>query len=89
MGPVVLEASKKAINLRYSLLKHIYTLFVGQKGLGAIWNPLFFVYPLDDNLYLDEIANSEFLIGSDLLVTPILEEGRTSRKVYFPSSSWY
>lgn len=75
MGEVVLEASRKAIRLRYSLLKHIYSLFVAQKGLGAIWNPLLFLYPLDDNAYLDDIANSEFLIGSELLVAPILVEG--------------
>ena len=74
LGPVVLEAATKAIKLRYSLLKHMYSIFVTKRGLGTIWKPLFFAYPLDDNNYKDQIADTQFLLGSHLLVAPILVE---------------
>jgi alpha-D-xyloside xylohydrolase len=33
-------------------------------------------------------VDDEFLIGSDLLVAPVLEEGRASRQVYLPAGRW-
>jgi len=45
LGEIVLAAATKNIKLKYSLLKYYYTQFVNQKGLGAIWKPMFFVYP--------------------------------------------
>lgn len=89
LGPIVLKSAFTNIKLRYSILKYYYTQFVNKKGLGTIWKPLFFVYPLDDNTYIDDIADSQFLVGPDIMATPILEPNQTSRKVYFPSSNWY
>ena len=31
---------------------------------------------------------SEFLLGNDLMVAPILEEGATSRDIYIPAGKW-
>jgi alpha-glucosidase (family GH31 glycosyl hydrolase) len=58
-------------------------------GLGSIWRPLFFDFPLDTNTYIDGIADTEFMIGPNILVTPILEQGKTSRNIYLPETSWY
>lgn len=44
---------------------------------------------MDNNNYLDELADSQFLIGNDLMAAPILEKGATSRKVYFTTMDWY
>lgn len=53
LGNTVLAAAKINLKLRYSLLKYFYTIFVEKKGLGTIWRPLFFEFPLDSNTYLD------------------------------------
>lgn len=89
MGDVVLASARNNMKFRYSLLKYYYTLFVTKKGLGSIFKPLFFVYPSDSNTYLDEIADTEFMFGPDLLAAPILEPNTTSRRVYLPDSKWY
>ena len=43
---------------------------------------MFYTFPLDNNNYLDELADSQFLIGNDLMAAPILEKGATFRAVY-------
>jgi alpha-D-xyloside xylohydrolase len=46
--------------------------------------PLFFDFHQDQNTW--EIED-EFMLGPDLLVAPVLEEGAQSRQVYLPSGS--
>jgi alpha-glucosidase len=72
LGPTVLQAAKTNLKLRYSFLKYFYYLFVTKRGIGSIWRPVFFEYPLDSNAYLDDIADTQFMIGPNILVTPIL-----------------
>ncbi len=89
LGDIVLASAKNNMKFRYSILKHYYTLFISKKGLGSIFKPLFFVFPSDNNAYLDDIADSQFMIGPELLAAPILEQNKTSRNVYFPENKWY
>lgn len=90
LGDTVLAAAKTNLKLRYSLLKHFYFLFVSNRGLGTIWRPLFFEFSFDSTCYNDDVADTQFLIGPNLMATPILEPGTTSRKVYFPPYAlWY
>ncbi len=64
-------------------------MFVRKRGVGSIFKPLFFEYPTDNNLYLEELCDTQFLIGPDLMAAPIVEQGKTSRRVYFPLADWY
>jgi alpha-glucosidase (family GH31 glycosyl hydrolase) len=89
LGETVLASAKINLKLRYSLLKYFYYLFVNKKGLGTIWRPLFFEFPQDTNTYVDDIADTQFLIGPNLMSAPILEPGVTQRKAYFPEFNWY
>lgn len=89
LGDVVLKAAQNNLHLRYSLLKHYYSIFVEKRGLGTIFNPLFFPFPLDSNNYVDEIVDTQFLIGNNLMAAPILQEKVTSRNVYFTSANWF
>lgn len=89
LGEVVKKAARTNLKLRYSLLKHYYSLFITKRGLGTIFNPIFFAFPLDSNAYIDDIADSHVLIGNNLLATPILDQGVTSRNVYFSTNNWF
>ena len=37
----------------------------------------------------DDIIETQFLIGRSLMSSPILEEGKKQRSVYFPGDIWY
>lgn len=75
LGKSVLQTAHLNLKLRYSLLKHFYTLFVLQNGRGTILKPLFFEFPDDPECFKDKVMNEQFMVGQELLVTPILEQG--------------
>ena len=47
--------------------------------------PLWLAYPHDRNARAQE---QEWLLGGDLLVAPVVEQGASSRSVYFPAGCW-
>ncbi len=49
-----------------------------------VMRPLFFGY--DESAAYTE--NGEYLLGADVLVAPVLEEGARSRSVYLPEDQW-
>ena len=81
------ELNRRAIELRYELLPHLYNLLQEASTTGApVLRPLLFEYPEDPATWsLDD----EFLWGSDLLVAPVLREGVTDREVYLPKGDWF
>ncbi|CAG2059891.1 unnamed protein product [Timema podura] len=87
LGPDVVQAARKSLLTRYSLLPFLYTLFWRAHVDGTtVARPLFFQFPLDSLTY--EI-DYEFLWGSDLLIVPVLEENATQVSTYLPQSLWY
>lgn len=74
--------NRASIELRYRLLPYLYTLFAqSETGAAPPLRPLWFDYPHDTAAAL--IAD-EYLVGGDLLVAPVVEQNRRSRKVYLP-----
>ncbi|MCB1138047.1 MAG: alpha-glucosidase [Leptospiraceae bacterium] len=62
-------------------------LFQEAETLGwPIVRPLFFHYPEDPNTY--NIDYQEFLLGADILMAPVVNEGDTTKEVYFPEGKW-
>ena len=49
-----------------------------------VMRPLFYHYD-EEKAYVEK---TEYLLGRDLLVAPILKEGATSRSVYLPEDEW-
>lgn len=87
LGPAVVEASKKALNIRYSLLPYLYTLFWQAHSKGStVARPLFFEFPLDRQTYSIDL---QFLWGSALMIAPVLAEDTLQVEVYLPASLWY
>ncbi|PYS84635.1 MAG: hypothetical protein DMF67_04565 [Acidobacteria bacterium] len=76
------DINRASIELRYRLLPYLYSLFHEHTKTGApVMRPLWFEYPDDARTYLIE---DQYLVGSDLLVAPVVTEAVTKRKVYFP-----
>ncbi|MBS7706597.1 glycoside hydrolase family 31 protein [Chelatococcus asaccharovorans] len=89
MHPEVLPQVRAAITLRHSLIPYMYTQMwrASRDDMPAV-RPLFWDFPEDDTARLVEDA---FMLGSDLLVAPVLEEGAATRDVYLPAhpGGWY
>ena len=77
---------RKYLKLRYRLLPFLYTTLEEASRSGVpLFRPLLLNYQQDNNtLNIDD----EFMIGSDLLVAPILRKDLTSRMVYLPQGTW-
>ena len=74
--------NRASIELRYRLLPYLYTLFADSAATGMPpLRPLWFEYPRDVAAY--QLAD-QFLLGRDVLVAPVVHEGETRRRVYFP-----
>lgn len=50
-----------------------------------IIRPLWWVAPTDE---VAQSIDSEFLVGDDILVAPVLDKGATKRNIYLPSGKW-
>ncbi|XP_078510190.1 lysosomal alpha-glucosidase [Lissotriton helveticus] len=81
------NAMRSALNLRYSLLPYLYTLFHAAHVSGeTVARPLFLEFPTDEKA---RTVDRQLMWGGGLLVTPVLEEGQAEVKGYFPSGIWY
>ena len=82
-----LAVNRKFIELRYRLLPYFYDLFYvcEQSGL-PIMRPLVLHYEDDPETWN---LNGEFLLGENLLVAPVLEQGADKKMVYLPEGTWY
>jgi alpha-glucosidase len=78
---------RKYLKLRYQLLPFLYTTLEEAHRTGVpLFRPLVLNYQDDPNTYnLDD----EFMIGTDLLVAPIVKPDVIRRLVYLPKGTWY
>ncbi|KAF1796868.1 glycoside hydrolase family 31 protein [Mucor lusitanicus] len=81
------EGSRNALSVRYEMLPYFYTLFEESNRLGlGVWRPLFFEYPAYEELSANDLQT---MVGSDILLSPVLDEGKTSVEAQFPGGQWY
>ncbi|MBA0755184.1 hypothetical protein Gogos_005392, partial [Gossypium gossypioides] len=83
----VTKSAQNALGMRYKLLPYLYTLnYLAHTSGAPIARPLFFSFPAYKECYG---LSTQFLLGSSLMVSPVLEQGKTSVKALFPPGSWY
>jgi len=84
-GKEALEIARRYIELRYSLLPYIYSLFRRAHIDGElIFRPLFYDFPYDEKAY---DIDDQFMFGPSILVAPILHR-KDQREIYLPGGYW-
>jgi alpha-glucosidase len=87
----VAEASKVAMNIRYTLLPYIYTTFYLAHSTGStVMRALAWEFP-NEPLLAD--TSTQFLLGSSLMIVPVLAQGANTTNGVFPDVGygevWY
>jgi alpha-glucosidase len=83
----VAEASRNALGMRYQLLPYLYTLFykANQKG-DTVARPLWMNFPADS---VASTIEEQFMLGSAIMVSPVVNAGANFVQAYFPQQTWY
>ncbi|OWM75782.1 alpha-xylosidase 1 [Punica granatum] len=83
----VAESARNALGMRYRLLPYLYTLNYEAHTTGApIARPVFFSFPTYSESYG---LSTQFLLGSSVMVSPVLEQGKSQVTALFPPGTWY
>ncbi|KAJ1671674.1 hypothetical protein GGF38_000626 [Coemansia sp. RSA 25] len=85
--PAVAEAGRRALSIRYTLLPYFYTSY--QRSVENGWpvaRPLVFEFP---NVPAVVDNDWQLLVGSSILVSPVIAEGATTVDAFFPAGLWY
>ncbi|THG94552.1 hypothetical protein EW026_g6944 [Hermanssonia centrifuga] len=78
----VANASRTALNVRYSMLPYWYTLFANASQFGSPpVRALFYEFPDEPELFS---IDQQYLIGRDILVTPVLTPNVSTVDGIFP-----
>ena len=89
MYPEALPEIREAMRLREKLMPLIYTLmWRAARDNEPMVRPLLWNFPDDAVAYAKD---DSFMLGDDLLVAPVLEEGALTRAVYLPEhpGGWF
>lgn len=85
-GEPTLSIYRKYLKLRYHLISYLYDCFYRESKTGLpVMRPLVLNYPQDKKV---QKMNDEYIVGRDLLVAPVVNEGQDKRAVYLPAGSW-
>ncbi|MBV1706150.1 MAG: glycoside hydrolase family 31 protein [Hyphomicrobiales bacterium] len=85
----VLPQIKAVMALREKLLPTLYTLMWRAAAFDEpVVRPLFYDFPADRAA---RDVSDAFMLGADLLVAPVLEQGEVTRRIYLPQQEggWY
>jgi len=90
LGEYTLKVAKKAIRMKYSLLRYFYTqLYFSSIEGGAFFQPLFFQWTqIQEFIDNQEVLNKQIMLGDSILFNPILEEVEKNVSFVFPNENW-
>ncbi|XP_054548714.1 maltase-glucoamylase isoform X2 [Talpa occidentalis] len=84
---VLLSSSRHYLQIRYTLLPYLYTLFYRAHTQGStVARPLLHEFYEDSNTWG---LHEQFLWGPGLLITPVLYEAVENVTAYIPDAIWY
>jgi alpha-glucosidase (family GH31 glycosyl hydrolase) len=79
---------KKSINIRYSLLRYMYSQFflISLNEKGSFFKPVMFEFPEDEASYED--IESKIMFGESFLTVAFYEENENNKKIEFPDDNF-
>jgi len=85
-GSEVVEITKNVLEIREKY-KDLLVNAANQAVVDGtpINPPMWWVDPEDPETYA---IDSQYMLGMDLLVAPVVEEGKVTRNIYLPKGSW-
>ncbi len=84
-GAEFTRINRATVELRYRFLPYIYSLFRQHEKDGSpVMRPLWYEFPGDKLTYL---ISDQFMLGSDILVAPVVKEGMRTRGIYLPADA--
>jgi len=78
---------KKYLELRYRMLPYIYTIARETMDTGLPMMRALWLHHPDDPVAI--ARGDQFLWGRDILVSPVVEKGASSRRLYLPRGTWF
>lgn len=85
-GKQVLDIYRKFLHLRYRFIPYLYDCFHNETQDGLpVMRALVLNYPDDKTV---RNMNDEYMVGDNVLVAPIVQQGQTARAVYLPKGQW-
>jgi alpha-glucosidase (family GH31 glycosyl hydrolase) len=88
IDPKLMKVTDRAVRLRYSLARYIYSEYMhtALRG-GIVFKPVLFEFPTDQKLY--SILDTTLMFGNAIRITPVLEDGVSTLTSYFPNWDWF
>uniref|UniRef100_A0A672PCA1 alpha-glucosidase n=2 Tax=Sinocyclocheilus grahami TaxID=75366 RepID=A0A672PCA1_SINGR len=84
---LLVKTSKHYLNIRYTLLPYLYTLFYKAHVNGeTVLRPMMHEFYSDSKTWG---VHNQFLWGAHLLITPVLDPGVENVEAYIPDAIWY
>uniref|UniRef100_A0A8C0TM78 Sucrase-isomaltase n=1 Tax=Canis lupus familiaris TaxID=9615 RepID=A0A8C0TM78_CANLF len=84
---LLVNSSRHYLNIRYTLLPFLYTLFYKAHVFGeTVARPVLHEFYDDRESWIED---TQFLWGPALLITPVLKEGTDTVSAYIPNATWY
>ncbi|KAM8771117.1 sucrase-isomaltase, intestinal isoform 2-T2 [Rhynchonycteris naso] len=84
---LLVNSSRHYLNIRYTLLPFLYTLFYKAHMFGeTVARPFLHEFYEDTNSWFED---TQFLWGPSLLITPVLTQGTDTVSAYIPDATWY
>jgi alpha-glucosidase len=86
-GPAVEQGTRHYLQLRYRLMPYIYThAWIASRTGLPLARAMALEFPDDEASA--SVPGDQYMFGSELLVAPVLNEGQSNRRVYFPPGTW-
>ncbi|KAJ8028752.1 Maltase-glucoamylase, intestinal [Holothuria leucospilota] len=87
LGDEVARVSREVLQIRYTLLPYLYTLFYHANVDGhTVMRPLFHEFYNDITAY---DVDKQFLWGPAFLISPVLDQDAVTVDAYFPDDRWF
>lgn len=78
---------REILSLRHSIVPHLlWKARLAEENFEPVIRPVAFNYPHNDGLFQ---IDDQYMVGTEIMVAPIIHRNMESRKVFLPEGRWY